>query len=345
MKVSFFNNQTSFYPEVPSDPFSAPGGRIFAANDVLFDQLRGLANDANSDVANLSEPITQYIVGYRDPENLQELLDSLAPPVTVGRRFEYRTHTAKEDFMDDADDDSDIRKIGGDFKIVDAKGTKVDGATDNKGLVMVLDNDDGGENQSVQQNKAAVLRNRLLRTDIRRVFSLLDANDTNTNTNWGPGNANRDPDGDLLTLCDVSGDDRGIMPNVVTIGGGAGVKRKIALRSKASPDEVGARSTYQELADFLEVNRVIPVKARRQASAAAKAKILGDAVFAYYAAPDATENDPSNVKNFVTLTPSGRFRVYILPKFKRTLIAVEHYSRPVITSTIGIRKLSVTFTG
>ena len=37
-------------------------------------------------------------------------------------------------------------------------------------------------------------------------------------------------------------------------------------------------------------------------------------------------------------------RVYVMPKLKRTIVAVEHYSRLICTSNLGIYKRTVTYT-
>lgn len=324
-----------FFLEMPGDPSNARSGRIY-----------GLANDANFDAAHLSEPLTEYAVGIPDRDRLQETLDTIAPAVPVGRRFEYLEHNERAAFQQDADDDSDIREIGGEFKTVSSKGTKKDSSTDNKGLTIILDNDQGGENEQVQRYYTAMLKNRLLRTELKRVIGLIHANATAGGTpNWGTANAGRDPDADLLTLVDDSGDARGINPNIVVLGGTAAVKRKISLRSS---DKAGAFASaaisYDDLAESLEVDRVVPVRARYQTGANTRGKIAGLVAYTYYAQNGLTKDDPSNVKRFVSMTPSGMYRVYIESILKRTKITVEHYSRTVITSALGIRKLEPTFT-
>ena len=46
------------------------------------------ANEARFESTYYSEPLTTFTVGWKDPEDLQDLLDFIAPPVTVGRRFD-----------------------------------------------------------------------------------------------------------------------------------------------------------------------------------------------------------------------------------------------------------------
>jgi hypothetical protein len=303
------------------------------------------ANDANFDAAHLSEPLTEYIVDFPDEEGLDTLLDAAAPVVMVGRSFAYRSHDSKEAFQL-ALSDEDIREIGGDFPTIRLTGTQVDGRTDNKGLIMALDNDQGGEDTAVQQGAVANLRNRLLRSELYRLEVLLEANDTNNNSNWGPAATSPDPDGDIVADIDSGGDARGINSNIVLFGGGAHVKRFRSLGPKDGRSASAERGfSLPQLADFYGVNQVLKSNFRYQSSASAKAKIVADKVYSYYARPGAMPSDPSNVKRFVTAVPGGgRFRVYIIPMLKKTLVCVEHYSRIALTSSLGIYKRTVTYT-
>lgn len=328
------NDQRAFFPA-----FS--GGEVGSArHGVIL-----AANDDNFDAAHLSEPLTDYIVGYPDLDGLQALLDGAAPIIPSGRSFTYREHDSKEAFQADAANDGDIREIGGDFSQVKKTGTQKDGRTDNKGLIMILDNDQGGEDTQVQQRAVANLRQRLLRSELLRLEALLEANDTETSKNWGATATTADPDGDLLSQIDLSGDDRGLEANVVLYGGSAWVKRQLATRrSNAAGGFASASLTPESLAALVGVEKVLRSKFRYQSSATAKSKVVADKVYIYYAGQGLMNDDPSNIKRFVTMTPGGQFRVYIEQKLKKTVVAVEHYSRIIATSTLGIRKIAVTFT-
>jgi hypothetical protein len=331
--IALANDQTAFFPGYTGDVGAVRHGSIQAAND------------ANFDAAHLSEPLTDYIVGYPDQDGLQALLDAAAPMIPSGRAFTYRTHDDKESFQSDASGDQDIREIGGDFAQVRRTGTQADGRTDNKGLIMVLDNDQGGDDTRVQQRAVANLRTRLLRSELVRLEALLEANDTEASKNWGASATTADPDGELLEQIDLSGDARGIDANVVLFGGSAWVKRMLATRrSDKAGGFASASLTPEQLAGLVGVDKVLRSKFRYQASATAKAKVVADKVYVYYAGQGLMNDDPSNVKRFVTMTPGGQFRVYIEPKLKKTVVAVEHYSRIICTSTLGIRKIAVTWT-
>ena len=93
------------------------------------------------------------------------------------------------------------------------------------------------------------------------------------------------------------------------------------------------------------VERLVKSKFRYQSSSTAKSKIVAGKVYAYYAKAGAMPDDPSNIKRFVTSVPGGgMLRVYINSVRKRTEVAVEHYSRLVLTSSLGIRKIAPTYT-
>lgn len=308
-------------------------GRIYAAND------------ANFDAAHLSEPLTEYVVGVEDPDNLGVILERLAPPITVGRAFTYRKHDERESFQEDSASDDDMREIGGDFALVRRTGSQVDGRTDNKGLTMVLDVDQGGLLPAVQQAAVVNLRQRLMRSELRRLITLLDANDTaDSSVNWGATNAAADPDADILASLEAGGDLRGINSNVVLMGG-AWVRRIAALRRSAASGAFGTGGmTPEQLASYLGVDHVIVLPTRYQSSATTKAKVLTVDVYSYFAQSGMMTDDPGNIKRFVTPSDAGALKVYVEQRLKRVLVSVEHYSRLVCASALGIRKLPTTFT-
>jgi hypothetical protein len=330
--IALANDQSLFYPSFDGN-VAFPHGTVQAAND------------ANFDAQFLAQPLQDYIVGAPEDEGIQAILDAICPSIPVARSFTYRVHDTAEQFQDDSDSDADIREIGGDFAQVKRTGTQAEGRTDNKGLVMILDNDQGGEDQRVQERAVVNLRSRLLRSELRRAIAVLDAGATNTASNWGPSAVKPDPDMDMLTDVDAGGDARGVDSNIVILGGGARIKRKKCFRSQlTSGSNASAAMSDSELADMLGVNRVVTIRNRRQLTATTKGKIVGDLTYSYYVNSTAMPDDPSNVKRFVTLTPSGLLRVYVMSKLKRTIVAVEHYSRIVQTSSLGINKRTVTFT-
>ena len=184
-----------------------------------------------------------------------------------------------------------------------------------------------------------------MRADLLRLLTVLDANDTAaSSSNWGASATTADPDAEVLAQVDLSGDARGIDPNFALYGGGAWVKRK---RSYSGRDKAGAFSGLMadraQVADIIGVDEIGISKFRYQSAASTKAKIINDQVWLYYVRRGAMADDPSNIKRFVTSTPSGMFRVYIEPMLKRTRVTLEHYSRIICTSSIAIRQLPVTY--
>lgn len=338
-----------------ASPFLALAGNVAALNDhtKIFQGYRsdapsGLvmaANDANFDAQHLSEPLTEYIVDFPDEDGLDALIEAAFPSVPVGRSFAYRTHDDKEAFQASLNDE-DIREIGGDFPQIRRTGSQVDGRTDNKGLTMILDNDQGGEDPAVQQRAVANLRARLLRTELYRGEALLEANDTATTPNWGASNTAADPDGNLKSDIDTGGDARGIDSNFCLYGGGAWTKRFLSLGLGSNAARHQTRNlTPEQLRELMMLDGLVVSKFRYQSSATAKSKIVADKVYTYYVKRGAMPDDPSNIKRFVTPVPGGGvFRVYVEPILKRTRVTVEHYSRIVLTSSLGIRKIAPTFT-
>ena len=303
------------------------------------------ANDANFDGAHLSEPLTEFVADTPDEEGLDTILEAMAPSVPVGRAFTYLVADSTAQFQAMLADE-DMREIGGEFGTVRPKGTQANGRTVNKGLTMILDNDQGGEDAAIQQRAATNLRNRLLRTEIYRAEALLEANDTALTPNWGVTNTAADPDGNIIADLELGGDARGIDSNIVVFCGGAWNRRFLSLGLGSNAARHQTRNlTPQQLAELLGVDAVVKAKIRYQSSATAKTKIGDLKVFSYYAKAGAMPNDPSNIKRFVTPVPGGgMFRIYIQPLLKRTAVTVEHYSSIDLTSSLGIRKTAPTFT-
>lgn len=328
--IQTFNDQSLlFSPYREGSAGSVAHGSILAAND------------ANFDATHLSEPLNEYIVGAPEDEGLLAALEALAPSIPVGRSFTYRTHDTKEQYQTDSADDGDIREIGGDFAKIRTTGTQVDGRTDNKGLTMVLDNDQGGEDAAVQQRAVVNLRNRLLRSDLRRVIVALDANDTNDAKTWSSG-TDKLPDLDAAIANNTGGDARGVDGNIIVWGKGAWIKRQTAYSLNLAPGVGNSINLSPDAAAAMcGCERGIILPFRYQSSASAKSAVLADVVFIYHAKAGAMANDPSNIKRFVTNTPSGALRVYVQAELKKTLVTVEHYSRVIAASTVGIRKLTI----
>jgi len=296
------------------------------------------ANESRFNAAHLSEPLTAFTVGWQDPENLRELLEFIAPPVLVGRRFEFKRAVNSEAFLSETDD---LRAIGSAFKRVEYTGETVNEKTLNKGLTIRVDHDEevGSE---WQERYVQLLLQRLLRNEVRRAITALDGADTNLAKVWD-GTAN--PDSDARASLVLATNASGIRPNRALYGEGAWDLRADAYDTQNNAGAYrSAGLTPEELARKLFVDGVKVVSARYQSSSSAKSKILGDQVFLYYALDGQMKDEPSNIKRFVTPAEDGLFRVFVEDHSKFTDITVEHYSNIVITSTLGIRKITVSAT-
>lgn len=306
-------------------PNANPAGVICAANESRFTS------------AHFSEPLTAFSVGWRDPEGLDALLQELFPEVEVGRRFEFKSGTNSEYFLSETVDD--IRAIGAAFKRVEVTGSSVDSKTLNKGLTTRVDHDDV-VGDGWRESRVDMLMQRLLRNDLRRGVAIIDAAATNANKTWSSGSPN--PDGDVRAMLKAGADTAGIRGNLVVFGEAAADLRLDAYEAANTPYAGRAASmTPEEQARKYMVDRVQTVKARYQSSASAKTGVVGSLVYSYYARQGMDKDEPANVKRFFTPTVSGRFRVYVQEYEKFTDISVEHYSNIIATSTLGVRKLTI----
>jgi len=295
------------------------------------------ANESRFASTFYSEPLTAYTVGWRDPENLETLLETLAPAVPVGRRFEYKLADNAQAFLSESDD---VRAIGSSFKKVEYAGTSANEKTLNKGLTMCVDHDDE-VGDGWREMYVGRLMQRLLRNEVRRATALLLAAATSASKTW---NSSANPDGDVRAMRIAGADSTGITGNTIVFGEAAWELRLDAYEAAANTSSYAGRAaamTKEQLAAKLGADRVEVVKARYQSTATAKANVLGSYVLGYFAVPGVGKDDPSHVKRFVTPTAGGKFRVYVMEHEKTTDITVEHYSNIVITTSTGVRRLAI----
>ena len=314
-------------------------GGDYQAGQVLF------ANDSRFLETYFSEPLTTYAVGWRDPNNIEESLDFIAPPVVVGRRFEWKRANNAEEFLSEVVDDE--RGIGAEFKRVEFTATDVTDKTINKGLTYIADLDNvSGLNW--QNHKVAKLLRRLYRNEFRRGIAGLAAAAMNTNVTWDSSagvNPDQDLKGDLLAATTATG----IRPNRVLYGDTAWYKRGLSYEGQVGTSTAYANIaalTPTQLAARLMVDKVMVSRERYQTSASAKSEIVSNLVLAFFAEDGVDTEDPSNVKRFVSgFNPEqggGLVRVYVQQlSSKLVAITVEHYSKIVVTFSTGLRKWTV----
>jgi len=122
------------------------------------------ANSSLFDSSHLSEPLTNYAVGWRDESGLDEALEFFAPEVPVGMRFEYKQFDNADDFETDTDD---ARAIGADFKQIIEGGTVVQDKLTNRGLQICVDEDELNDDPNWRERKVRKLLNHLCNLCIR----------------------------------------------------------------------------------------------------------------------------------------------------------------------------------
>jgi hypothetical protein len=300
----------------------------------------GFANESRFNAAFFSEPLTHYATGWREPNNLEALLDFIAPPVQVGRRFEYKRADNNEAFLSDSDD---ARAIGSDFKRVEYRGSSVNDKTHNRGLTIRADLDSVGDIPNWRELYTARLLQRLLRSELRRGIDQLVNNATNVNKTWDTS-AGKDPDQDILTELITAVDNAGVRPNRILFGDVAWNKRLVSHRAQATAGGFASSAlTPEQVASFMGVDGVRISRERYQSAVAAKSKIVPDVVLLFYALDGVTTEDATHVKRFWSAVDGGgKFRVYEhIVSAKMVDITVEHYSNVIPTSTVGLRKLTI----
>lgn len=306
-----------------------------------------MANDSRFVEAHFSEPLTSFAVGWKDGANLEALLEFIAPEVQTSRRFQYGKADNAEEFLSETGIE-DVRAIGGDFKRVEYTQSKVDSSTLNKGLTIRVDLDQVADNANWQQIYTAKLMRRLLRAEIRRSYALLVAAATAyTDGSLAWSNATqKDPDTQLMDAAIAYGDVVGVHPARILFGLGSwSARRKCYAQQNTASAFAAARMTADEVAQSALCRNGYVSGERYTTGAATKGRLATSGVVLLYdAEAGQTPEDSSNIKRFVSNTDGGtRFKVFAQQiNAKLFDITVEHYSRTVVTSTLGIKSLTVT---
>jgi hypothetical protein len=303
--------------------------QIVAANDSLFGQ------------AFLSTPLTQFATDWVDNTNLQAEVDFFAPPVEVDRRFSYWKAGTVEEFYGETIDDE--RPIRGNFKDVEYTQAEVLGKTVNRGLMITVDLDEVSAKTNWREKFTQKLIRRLLRNKLRRAVGALGAAASNTASTWDT-TAGKDPDYDISQALITANNASGIKPNRIAYGDTAWAKRALAHRAQSTAGGfASATLTPEQLAPNLGVDRVLWSKARYASSASAIGEIVSNLVLMFNAEDNMDTSDSSNIKAFWSPCEGGeRIRVYEQQvTAKLYTITVEHYELIKITSTLGIRKQTI----
>lgn len=296
-----------------------------------------LANESRLASAIYTEALTQFLVGWKDTENIQSTLDFIAPPVAVTRKFEFKKANNAEEFLSETDDE---RTIGTAFKRVAYSGTSALARTRNRGLTYRLDRDEEG-GAVTEEMITGRLAARIMRNKLRRAVTALLALDAGTPKVW---NAASTPDEDIRSLVADAQLASGIFPNRALVGLAAWNLRAGAYSAQNNAGAyaaIGKSST--EVAQLLGLDDMRISRELYQFSGTEKKRIMTSNLVAFYAVDGIGKDDPSNLKQFYTpVEGGGRWRVYreeIGPKFVD--ITVEHYDEIVGTSTVGAKKLNI----
>lgn len=297
-----------------------------------------LANTASFNNTHFSEPLTTYAQGWRDPSNLQGFLDFLFPPVQVPRRFEFRNFGESSDFLYDTDD---ARSLGADFKRVKYTGSIQQSKTTNRGLTVFVDEDEVRDQPGWQELYTGRLLRRSIRNDLVTACGMIVAAADNTAKTWG---SESDPDADLISLVDGAGDLIGFNPNRLAFFGAAWTRRISASRGKNTAGAIASLnlSTADQVAQYVGAQRGTVVNFRVK-SDAGKGKVSGNTVVAFYAEDGAGPEDPSHTKRFWSPCGDGtQYRVYVRQYSEKLwAITVERYVQLVVTSTVGLKKYTI----
>lgn len=279
-------------------------------------------NEARLSASTYSEPLTAYTAGWKDSENLDELLEYIAPSIPVARRFEFKKGKNKELFLSDIDD---IRAIGSDFKRVEYSGESVNEKTVNKGLAYRIDRD---EDLVSEEQVVSRLMTRLFRNEYRRATTQAQAIATNTAKTW---NSSANPDDDMGEAVAAFQLATGTFPNRGLISLVAwNLRRKAYAPQNTAGANAGLSLTPKQVGELLGLDDLKVTRALFQSTETAKARILTSHALFFYGESGIMKDDPSSLKRFVTKPEGGgKFRVLRKEEGKFIDIAVEHYSNTI----------------
>ena len=339
-----FEESLANIASVERTPFAAE-----AQGDAVKPGEMYLANESAFVTAHFNEPLTTYAVSYQDNSGISALLDFLAPPVPVSRRFTYKERIQAEAFLADSAN-GDLRAIGGEFQTVKFTGKETLGRTDNRGLRIRIDLDEVSDPDSVlaggvpayQARAVEQIKTRLIRNSALRAIALYQAAAVNTAKTWD-ATAGKDPDQDLLNDLVTGTTARGFQSNRVLFGHTAWTKRMLSHRAQNNAGGyTSAAFTPDDLAGYLGLDEVL-INKSRYLSGSSLAEVVGALVLEFFAEQGANLDDSSNVKRFVSPTDGGTdFRVYVQPVTSKLIdITVEKYEVIKVTSNLGIRTLTI----
>ena len=301
-----------------------------------------LANESLFSNTFFSQPLTDFAVGYRNQEeDLQALLDYIAPAVKTTRKFQYRVMNNKAAF-DAITDGSDERALYGEFKTVVTHDGIVDDHTVSKGLTTVIDKDEREENPNILEERVAWLKQIQLRADLIRAVALLNSIATNAAKTWS--GASGTPDMDLRKAIKASREAMGLQPNRALYGGGAWDSRLQLLdKQNTAGAFAGLMRLEADLARFARLGE-IRVNDLVYSVPGGKSEIVTDnKVFVFSAYNEISTVDASNVKRFWSpVMGGGEWAVYVDETAAEIInVTVHHKNKIVSPNTLGVQTLTI----
>ncbi len=321
----------------------------FAATDNGRDLVPGeiyLANESRFQENYFHEKLSNYAVGWRDPNDIDGTRRFFAPEVEVSPFFEFKEAINAEEFLTETDDES---ALGADYKKIEPyKAVTTIARTADRGLMLVVDRRAVRGQSDWEMKKVAKVLRRIARNRLKRAVALISAASTNTAKTWDT-TAGKDPDMDVISEKITSATASGIGFNRVGFGDTAWSKRFLSFRAQNNAGGyASAGLSESQLAGLLGVEKVQVSRERYQSSASAKTEIVNNLVLMFNALEGADTEDASNIKCFVSrYGPDEKGAGQLLRVFVQDLsvnlvgIVVSYQELMKITSTLGIRQFTV----
>ncbi len=318
-------------------PHSNPGalepGQVCLANDSLFSQ------------ATFSQEVTTYGIGYTDPNRnkLMELLGFIAPTRNGPRNATITVYDEDEPFAS-VDPAKVKRELLADFPEVKQRtSSKVTRKLANRGLTLVLDNDQLKDKPNWQTMHAAWLMDLLARASIIECVALFRAMSPSSPVVW---DALANPDMDVKsTNQQVLATATGFKANRALIGEDVTLLRQLAYEARNDPGGVAGAlaQTDEQLATRMGLDRVRS-NAERYNNGGSKDTFLGNSLFLFTAQDQESPEDSSNIVRHVSNADfgGGNYATYIEQRLKKTFLTVENYELLAVQHTSGACELSVT---
>ncbi|HEX3855958.1 MAG TPA: hypothetical protein VHY30_01535 [Verrucomicrobiae bacterium] len=313
------------------DVGSLKHGQICLANDDLFSQ------------ETVQTELTTFGIGYADPNRnqLMSLLNYFAPKRPGPRNVLVTQYDETEPF--EAVDPAKVKRAElGDFHTVKQRSsTKVARRVINRGLAIVLDNDQLKDKPNWEQMHTMWLIDLLTRASIIEVLALFAAFAPTANLLWNNVN---NPDLDInSTNIQVLALATGFKANRACYGEYATLLRRQAYEGSNNPGGYAGAANIDDAAIATRIGVATSrTNVERYNQAGVKDTFLGSKVLLYTAIDGESPEDASNVVRHVSNTDlGGEYSVYVERKLKKTIISVENYEVFATQHTSGAALLTV----